>query len=86
MSRMNFARPSWPVPATICFGIFKRPVKTTNCGANDGKNHLNKYTGNSATDGLAGTFMPYVLVLVVFAALTLVDDFLVRCVGAAWGF
>lgn len=50
------------------------------------KKHLNKYTGNSATDGLAGAFVPYALVLVVFAALTLVDEFLARCVGAAWGF
>jgi hypothetical protein len=85
MSLMNFARPSWPVPAITWFGMFKLPVKTINCRANNEKNHLNKYTGKDWVGGLVEVFVPVGSVLMMLAALSLADDFILRCLGAARG-
>ncbi|MCH2040309.1 MAG: hypothetical protein MK185_06710 [Saccharospirillaceae bacterium] len=49
------------------------------------KKHLNKYTGKDWVGGLVEVFVPVGSVLMMLAALSLADDFILRCLGAARG-
>lgn len=49
------------------------------------KNHLNIHAGKDWLRELVDWFLPVGSVLVVFAALSILDEFLPISMGAAWG-
>ncbi len=49
------------------------------------RKYLNKYTGKDWLGGLVEVFVPVGSVLMMLAALSLADDFILRCLGAARG-
>lgn len=50
------------------------------------KKLLYRKTGADWLTEMVDVCAPVFAVLIVFAGLTLVDEFLLRCLGAAWGF